>query len=130
MPFVLILKEPDLGSALVLLPTGLVMMLVAGTPRKYLVWLIGGVGIVGLLFVADVLFAPSHLRIPVQEYQRQRLLVYFGKDFADANATPAEQRRGATVAARAFVSGTAGADRRRLRRHFGQGLAAGTADRR
>ena len=28
LPFVLILKEPDLGSALVLLPTGLVMMLV------------------------------------------------------------------------------------------------------
>ena len=29
LPFVLILKEPDLGSALVLLPTGLVMMFVA-----------------------------------------------------------------------------------------------------
>ena len=36
LPFVLILKEPDLGSALVLLPTGLVMMFVAGTPKKYL----------------------------------------------------------------------------------------------
>ena len=34
LPFVLILKEPDLGSALVLLPTGLVMMFVAGTPQK------------------------------------------------------------------------------------------------
>ncbi|MBU6411383.1 MAG: FtsW/RodA/SpoVE family cell cycle protein, partial [Verrucomicrobia bacterium] len=33
LPFVLILKEPDLGSALVLLPTGLVMMFAAGTPR-------------------------------------------------------------------------------------------------
>jgi rod shape determining protein RodA len=91
LPFVLILKEPDLGSALVLLPTGLVMMIVAGTPRKYLAWLVGGVGIVGSLLVADVLFAPPHLRIPVQEYQRQRLLVYFGKDFAEANATPAER---------------------------------------
>ena len=36
LPFGLILKEPDLGSALVLLPTGLVMMFVAGTPLKYL----------------------------------------------------------------------------------------------
>jgi cell division protein FtsW (lipid II flippase) len=36
LPFLLILKEPDLGSALVLLPTGLVMMLVAGVPRSYL----------------------------------------------------------------------------------------------
>ena len=45
LPFVLILKEPDLGSALVLLPTGLVMMLVAGTPRIYLLRLIGSVGL-------------------------------------------------------------------------------------
>jgi rod shape determining protein RodA len=42
LPFALILKEPDLGSALVLLPTGLVMMFVAGTPRKYLLKLVGG----------------------------------------------------------------------------------------
>jgi hypothetical protein len=34
LPFALILKEPDLGSALVLLPTGLVMMFVAGTPKR------------------------------------------------------------------------------------------------
>ncbi|HVV74035.1 MAG TPA: FtsW/RodA/SpoVE family cell cycle protein, partial [Verrucomicrobiae bacterium] len=30
LPFLLIMKEPDLGSALVLLPTGLMMMFVAG----------------------------------------------------------------------------------------------------
>src|ERR1700690_1156169 len=41
LPFMLILKEPDLGSALVLLPTGLVMLFVAGTPRRYLVRLLG-----------------------------------------------------------------------------------------
>src|SRR5215469_4906806 len=40
LPFILIMKEPDLGSALVLLPTGLVMMAVAGTPRKYLIRLV------------------------------------------------------------------------------------------
>ena len=43
LPFVLILKEPDLGSALVLLPTGLAMLFVAGTPRRYLLRLVGGV---------------------------------------------------------------------------------------
>jgi len=91
LPFVLILKEPDLGSALVLLPTGLVMMLVAGTPRRYLARLIGGVGILAVLFLADVLFAPPHWRIPIQDYQRQRLLVYFGANFAPANATPQEK---------------------------------------
>jgi rod shape determining protein RodA len=91
IPFVLILKEPDLGSALVLLPTGLMMMLVAGTPRKYLLRLVGGVGIVAMLFLADVLFAPPHWRIPMQDYQRQRLLVYFGADFAPANALAQEK---------------------------------------
>src|ERR1035438_3998310 len=91
LPFVLILKEPDLGSALVLVPTGLVMMLVAGTPRQFLLRLIGGVGIVAVLLLADVLFAPAHWRIPMQEYQRQRLLVYFGRDFVAPNATPAEK---------------------------------------
>jgi len=87
LPFLLIMKEPDLGSALVLLPTGVVMMFVAGTPKRYLLKLGAGVGILVLLLVADIVFAPPALQIKVQEYQRQRLLVYFGKDFAAANAT-------------------------------------------
>jgi rod shape determining protein RodA len=91
LPFVLILKEPDLGSALVLLPTGVVMMFVAGTPKKYLLKLGVGVGILGALCLADVLFAPRALQIPMQDYQRQRLLVYFGANFADANATPEQK---------------------------------------
>ena len=91
LPFILILKEPDLGSALVLLPTGVVMMFVAGTPNKYLIKLGACVGILGALCLADVLFAPRAFQIPIQDYQRQRLLVYFGKDFADANATPEQK---------------------------------------
>jgi rod shape determining protein RodA len=97
LPFALIFKEPDLGSALVLLPTGLAMMLVAGTPRKFLAWLIGGVGIVTALFLADVLFAPpGWWQISLQPYQRNRLLVYFGRDythFAPPTATAAELQR-------------------------------------
>jgi rod shape determining protein RodA len=97
LPFVLIFKEPDLGSALVLLPTGLAMMFVAGTPRKFLVRLVGGVGIIAALFLADVLFAPpGRWQIPLQSYQRNRLLVYFGRDythFAPPTATPAELQR-------------------------------------
>jgi rod shape determining protein RodA len=91
LPFVLILKEPDLGSALVLLPTGVVMMFVAGTPKKYLLKLGAGVGILGVLCLADVLFAPRAFQIPMQDYQRQRLLVYFGANFAEANATPEQK---------------------------------------
>ena len=97
LPFLLILKEPDLGSALVLLPTGLVMMLVAGTPRRYLIRLTGIVGLLALLFVTDIFFLPAGWwQIPMEPYQRNRLAVYFGCDythFAPPNATPAELQR-------------------------------------
>ena len=93
LPFMLILKEPDLGSALVLLPTGLAMMFVCGTPRRYLVQLLGGVGILGALFLVDVLFAPPNWQIKLEDYQRRRLMVYFGKDYAPANASKADRER-------------------------------------
>jgi rod shape determining protein RodA len=81
LPFVLIMKEPDLGSALVLLPTGFLMMYVAGIPRPYLTRLLAALGILGVLFLADVLFAPQGWQIPLQDYQKKRLLVYFGRDY-------------------------------------------------
>ncbi|MGO9480062.1 MAG: FtsW/RodA/SpoVE family cell cycle protein, partial [Limisphaerales bacterium] len=97
LPAALILKEPDLGSALVLLPTGLVMMFVAGTPREYLLQLIGVVGLLATLFLVDAVFLPpGWWQVSMQPYQRDRLLVYFGRDythFAPPNATPAELQR-------------------------------------
>ena len=96
LPFLLILKEPDLGSALVLLPTGLVMMLVAGVPRSYLLKLGGIVGLLAALFVADLLFAPAKWQVPMEQYQRNRLMIYFGRnytDFASPGATPVELQR-------------------------------------
>lgn len=93
LPFALILKEPDLGSAIVLLPTGLVMMYVAGVPRRFLLRLVGGVGIVMTLFLVDVLFAPPHWQIKLEDYQRRRLQVYFGIRSIPPDATPAERQR-------------------------------------
>jgi len=97
LPFVLILQEPDLGSALVLLPTGLVMMFVAGTPKRYLLNLTGAVGLLAALFLVDAVFVPpGWWQISMQPYQRDRLLVYFGRDythFAPPHATPAELQR-------------------------------------
>src|SRR5258706_2702671 len=101
LPFMLIMKEPDLGSALVLLPTGLIMLFVAGTPRRYIVRLIGGVALLAALFLVDVLFSPpGWWQLKLQPYQQQRLLVYFGRDFAPANATP-QQRAAANTLQRA-----------------------------
>ena len=94
LPFVLILKEPDLGSALVLVPTGLAMLFVAGTPRLYLVRLFAIVGLLGALFVADVLFMPPQWQVKLEDYQRRRLLVYFGKEYSPPPGAPkAEQER-------------------------------------
>jgi rod shape determining protein RodA len=94
LPFFLILKEPDLGSALVLVPTGLVMLFVAGTPRRYLARLVSGVGILGALFLVDVLFAPPNWQIKLEDYQRRRLMVYFGKeDSPPAGASRADRER-------------------------------------
>jgi rod shape determining protein RodA len=88
------MKEPDLGSALVLLPTGLVMLFAAGVPRRYLIRLLAAVGVLAALFLADVLFTPpGWWQVKLESYQRDRLLVYFGADFAPANASPEDRAR-------------------------------------
>lgn len=93
LPFVLVLLEPDLGSALVLLPVGLLMMLVAGVPAAYLRRLLAGAGLLVALILIDVLFMPPGWQIKLEDYQRRRLLVYFGRDYAPPNATEAERQR-------------------------------------
>ena len=91
LPFVIIMKEPDLGSALILIPAGLTMMFVAGVPVRYLRNLIIAVGALAVLILVDVLFAPPNWQIKLEEYQKRRLLVYFGREAVPPNATPAER---------------------------------------
>jgi len=94
LPFLLIMKEPDLGSALVMVPVWLVMLLVSGVPNRFLVRLLALVGVVAALFLVDILFAPPNWQIKLQDYQRRRLLVYFGVDYAPpAGAPQAEIQR-------------------------------------
>lgn len=93
LPFILILKEPDLGSALVFFPICLVVMFVAGVPVRFLRQFMVGVAILVALILVDILFAPPNWQIKLADYQRQRLLVYFGKDFAPRNATEADRQR-------------------------------------
>ncbi len=91
VPFLLIMKEPDLGSALILLPVGLTMLFVAGVPPRYITTLIAVSGLVVSLILVDVLFAPPSWQIKLENYQKRRLLVYFGLDGAPRNATPAQK---------------------------------------
>ena len=91
LPFALIIKEPDLGSALIFLPIGLVMFFVAGVPVRYLTKLVGAAGILIALLLVDVLLAPPKWQIKMEDYQKRRLQVYFGRDFAPANADSEER---------------------------------------
>ncbi len=93
LPFVLIMKEPDLGSALVLVPVGLAMLYVAGAPVVFLRRLVIAVCALMALLLVDVFFAPEQWQIKLQDYQRRRLLVYFGRDMAPPQATAAELQR-------------------------------------
>ena len=91
LPFLLIMKEPDLGSALILLPVGLTMLFVAGVPPRYITTLVGASGILVALILIDVLFAPPQWQVKLEDYQKRRLLVYFGLDGVAANATPLQK---------------------------------------
>lgn len=96
LPLGLILKQPDLGSSLVFLPITLVMMLVAGVPRRFVAKLLGGALLIVTLIAVDILVAPPNWRlIRLQDYQRERLLVYFDADFAPASANPELRQRAA-----------------------------------
>lgn len=79
IPFLLILKQPDLGSALVLYPTALVIFYVAGVSRK-VVWTMTLSALLGMLMIA-LLFLEiiPHEKIRpyattvLKEYQFERL---------------------------------------------------------
>ena len=91
LPFLLIMKEPDLGSALVLLPTGLAMQYAAGTPGRYLIQLLSVVGLLAALFVADILYAPPATGSKCRNTSCAGCWCYFGRDYA---AMAAPQRAG------------------------------------
>ena len=71
IPFLLILKEPDLGTAGMLVPVAFLMMYAAGVPVRYLAIL----ALIGVLVMPLGWFA-------LDDYQKDRILVFFdpGRD--------------------------------------------------
>jgi len=76
VPFLIIARQPDLGTAVTLLPILLVVAYVAGMPMKY---------IYAMLVVA-VLSAPVAYKFGLQDYQRERISTFLD---------PAQDPRGA-----------------------------------
>ncbi len=66
LPTLLILKQPDLGTSLLIAGSGIFAIYLSGVSWK----LIFGFGIAG------VLYAPLHWFFVMREYQRERVLVY------------------------------------------------------
>ncbi len=69
IPFILIAKEPDLGTGLVLLLTGFGVLFVIGVQMR--IWI--------TIFVAIALFAPILYTHALKPYQKQRIADFLGK---------------------------------------------------
>ena len=91
VPFILVLAEPDLGTAMILVPVTFIMMFVAGMPLRYLFSFIG-VGAAAVLLILSAMFLPAllHMSPDSQErimhysglraHQRDRIMTFFFPD--------------------------------------------------
>ena len=77
LPFVLIVREPDLGSALILLPIYLAILFTAGLKWRYI--LLAGVAI-SILGGVVVLNEAMQFRPMLKEYQRDRIRVFLNPE--------------------------------------------------
>ncbi len=90
-PMLLILKQPDLGTAAVVVPVTLLMMLAAGVPLRVLLVLVG-IGLLGVGIVLAAALLPERLGVDpetaarwrsltgLSDYQFKRILVFFQAD--------------------------------------------------
>lgn len=77
LPFVLVVREPDLGSALILLPIYLAILFTAGLKWRYI--LLAGVAI-SILGGVVVLNEAMQFRPMLKEYQRDRIRVFLNPE--------------------------------------------------
>jgi rod shape determining protein RodA len=76
LPLLLIARQPDLGTAVTLLPVVFAVAYVAGMPMR----------IFGILAIAGILIAPVAWKFALQDYQKERVLTFLD---------PSEDARGA-----------------------------------
>ncbi len=84
LPFVLIFVEPDLGSALLLLPCSGAMLFAAGLNRKWIFSLLGGgIMLIGLLAANEYFEVKPLLR----SYHRARIMAFLNPEDAPSGMT-------------------------------------------
>ena len=70
VPLLLIARQPDLGTAVTLIPIAFVVAYVAGMPMR----------IVGILAIIGVLAAPVAWKFALQDYQRERVSTFLNPE--------------------------------------------------
>ena len=77
VPMILVLKEPDLGTALMFLPILFALLYTAGARRKHLIAIV----LIGLASLPALYYAPNVLA----DYQRERLVAFINPAGHSAN---------------------------------------------
>ena len=83
LSFVLILKQPDLGTALILLFSGLILCWLAGLNKKFFLYSI----------LASLIMAPAIWSFVLRDYQKNRIIVFLGQDNQKKEGYQIEQAR-------------------------------------
>lgn len=76
VPMLLIIKQPDLGTALVFVGILIGMLFLAGTPVRHLLMVFGGGFLAVVTWVTLHVRFPKQVWIPMHEYQLRRLLTF------------------------------------------------------
>jgi cell division protein FtsW (lipid II flippase) len=107
VPIALILKQPDLGTALVFVPALFAMLYIAGARMKHVLAIIGlGVALSPIAWFAGTdLPGFRHLPTLVKEYQRQRVYAMFQDDPATLQRTGYQQHYALTAFGSGGISG-------------------------
>ncbi len=106
-PIALILKQPDLGTALVFIPTLFAMLFVAGAKIRHLLAIVGiGLALAPLAWLSGT-DLPLFRNMPqlVREYQRSRVYAMFSNDPKTLAATGYQQHYAQTAFGSGGVSG-------------------------
>jgi cell division protein FtsW (lipid II flippase) len=108
LPMAMILKQPDLGTALVFIPTTIAMLFVAGAKLKHFAAFAGaGLILAPMLWLCGQAGVPvlEHAPSLVKKYQRDRVYAMFKDDAQTLKATGYQQHYGLAAFGSGGISG-------------------------